>query len=88
MEITQLDKKGKTQYKECDFISAKQTKRAGARHETYQEELGELSVAELLVPLGAKVQPYKLRVPVEGDVLVDGGLAKNLLHILYRGDNK
>lgn len=55
---------------------------------SYQEKLGELSVAELLVPLRAKVQPYELAVPVEGDVLVDGGLAEDLLHILCRGDKK
>lgn len=61
---------------------------AGDQHETYQEKLGELSVAELLVPLYTKVQPYELTVPVEGDVLVDGGLTTDLLHILCKGDKK
>ena len=63
-------------------------RRAGYQHETYQEKLGELSVAELLVPLCTKVQPYELTVPVKGDVLVDGGLAKDLFHIFCRGDKK
>lgn len=61
---------------------------AGDLHETYQQKLGELSIAELLVPLCAKVQPYELAVPVEGDVLVDGGLVEDLLRILYNGDKK
>ena len=54
----------------------------------YQKKLSELAVAELLVPLCAKVQLYELTVPVEGDVLVDGGLAKDLLHVLCRSDKK
>lgn len=63
-------------------------RRAGYQHKTYQEKLGELSVAELLVPLCAKVQPYELTVPVKGDVLVDGGLAEDLLYIFCGGDKK
>ncbi len=51
-------------------------------YEAYQEKLGELSIAELLVPLCAKVQPNELTVPVEGDALVDSGLVEDLLHIL------
>jgi len=39
-----------------------------------------------LVPPWAEVQPYELTVPVKGDVLVDGGLAEDLLHILCRAD--
>lgn len=66
----------------------RETRRGGDRHETYQEKLGELSVAELPVPLCAKVQPNELAVPVKGDVLVDGGLAEDLLHILCGGDKK
>lgn len=57
-------------------------RRAGDQHETYQEKLGELSVAEPLRPLAAKVHPDEITVPVKGDVLVDGGLAEDLLHIL------
>lgn len=62
--------------------------RTGDQYYTYQEKLGELSVVEMLVPLHAKVQPYELTVPVEGDVLMDGGLAEDLLHILCRGDKQ
>ena len=54
----------------------------GAGKEPRQEELGELRVAEVPSALGAKVLPHELTVPAEGDVLVDGGLAKHLLHIL------
>ena len=63
-----------------------ETGRAHDQHKTYQEKLGELSVAELLVPLRTEVQPYEVAVPVEGDVLVDGGLIEHLLNILCRGD--
>lgn len=51
---------------------------------TYQKKLSELAVAQTLVPLCTKVQLYELTVPVEGDVLVDGGLAKDLLYALCR----
>ncbi len=59
-----------------------ETRRAGDLCETYQEKLGELSVAELLVPLCAEVQADELTVPVEGNVVVHRGLAKDVPHIL------
>lgn len=51
---------------------------------TYQQELSELSIAQVLLAVLAKVQLHKLRVPVEGDVLVVGGLAEHLLNVLCK----
>ena len=80
-----------TQTRQTDRGRASKTERQnkrGDQRQTYQKKLGELAIAELLVSLCAKVQLYELTVPVEGDVLVDGGLAKDLLHILCRGERE
>lgn len=52
------------------------------RWRAYLQELSELCVAEVLVPLVAKVQPDELAVPVEGNVVMDCGLAEDVTHIL------
>lgn len=50
----------------------------------YLKELGELQIVEVLLVVVAKVQADELAVPVEGDVVVHGGLAEDVPHILCR----
>lgn len=48
----------------------------------YLQELGELCVAEVLVSFMAEVQSDELTVPVEGNVVMNCGLAEDVAHIL------
>lgn len=47
----------------------------------YLQELGEFEVVETFLAVVAKVQMDELTVPVEGNVVVHGGLAENVPHI-------
>lgn len=57
-------------------------------HPAYLQELGELQVAELLLAVVAKVETDELAVPVEGNVVVHCGLAKDVSHILCSKKNQ
>lgn len=50
----------------------------------YLQKLGELCVAQVLLPLMAKVEPDELAVPVEGNVVMNCGLAEDVSHILCK----
>lgn len=52
----------------------------------YLQELSELCVAEVLVSLVAEVQPDELTVPVEGNVMVNCGLAEDVTDILWKSE--
>lgn len=48
----------------------------------YLQKLCELEVAEVFLAVVPKVQTDELAVPVEGNVVVHGGLAEDVPHIL------
>ncbi len=50
----------------------------------YLQELGELQVAETFCSVIAEVQADELAVPVERDVVVHGGLAEDITHVLCK----
>lgn len=54
----------------------------------YLQKLGELCVAQVLVSLMAKVQPDELAVPVEGNVVMNCGLAEDVPHILCKREKR
>jgi hypothetical protein len=71
-----------------DSKTKRQADRQSERRSTHQEELGEFPVGQVPAVPAAKVQAHELTVPIEGDVLVDGGLTEDLLHILCKRNTK
>lgn len=50
----------------------------------YLQKLGELCVAEVLVSFMAEVESDELTVPVEGNVVMNCGLAEDVAYILWK----